>query len=76
MCGNAVEAVSIGYVRDGVYRIASRAKHAVLACFHMMIPYLVPELPQAQREALARNVKTPLVYTNVVTRNWQPWLAS
>jgi spermidine dehydrogenase len=40
-----------------------------------MIPYLVPDLPQAQREALALNVKTPLVYTNVVVRNWQPWLA-
>jgi spermidine dehydrogenase len=68
------EAVSIGYVRDGApHRVT--AKHAVLACFHMMIPYLVPQLPQAQREALALNVKTPLVYTNVVTRNWQPWLA-
>jgi hypothetical protein len=49
--------------------------HAILACFHMMIPYLMPELPQWQREALAKNVKTPLVYTNVLMRNWQPWLA-
>ena len=66
--------VSVGYVRAGApHRVA--AKHAVLACFHMIIPYLMPELPQAQREALAQNVKTPLVYTNVVTRNWQPWLA-
>jgi len=66
--------VSVGYVNDGApHRVT--AKHAVLACFHMMIPYLMPDLPQAQREALALNVKTPLVYTNVVTRNWQPWLA-
>jgi spermidine dehydrogenase len=66
--------VSVGYVHDGApHRVT--AKHAVLACFHMMIPYLMPDLPQAQREALALNVKTPLVYTNVVTRNWQPWLA-
>ncbi len=65
---------SVGYIRSGSpHRVA--AKHAVLACFHMMIPYLMPELPQAQREALAQNVKTPLVYTNVVVRNWQPWLA-
>ncbi len=68
------EGVSIGYVRAGQPHRAA-AKHAVLACFHMMIPYLMPELPQAQREALALNVKTPLVYTNVVTRNWQPWIA-
>jgi spermidine dehydrogenase len=68
------EAVSVGYVRGGAaHRVT--AKHTVLACFHMMIPYLMPDLPQAQREALALNVKTPLVYTNVVTRNWQPWLA-
>jgi spermidine dehydrogenase len=68
------EAVSIGYVRGRAsHRVT--AKHAVLACFHMMIPYLMRQLPQAQREALALNVKTPLVYTNVVTRNWQPWLA-
>jgi spermidine dehydrogenase len=68
------EAVSVGYVRGGApHRVT--AKHAVLACFHMMIPYLMPQLPQAQREALGLNVKTPLVYTNVVTRNWQPWLA-
>jgi spermidine dehydrogenase len=68
------EMVSIGHVRDGAaHRVA--AKHVVLACFHMMIPYLAPQLPQPQRDALALNVKTPLVYTNVVARNWQPWLA-
>jgi len=68
------DGVSIGYVNAGApHRVT--AKYAVLACFHMMIPYLMPELPQAQREALALNVKTPLVYTNVVVRNWQAWLA-
>jgi spermidine dehydrogenase len=68
------EGVAIGYVRDGTAHRAV-AKHAVLACFHMMIPFLMPQLPKPQREALALNVKTPLVYTNVVTRNWRPWLA-
>ena len=34
----------------------------------------MPELPRAQREALAQNVKAPLVYTNVLVRNWQPWV--
>jgi spermidine dehydrogenase len=67
------EQVSVGYVRGGSpHRVT--AKHAVLACFHMMIPYLMPELPAEQRVALAKNVKTPLVYTNVVVRNWQAWL--
>ena len=68
------DAVDIGYVRSGrPHRLT--AKHAVLACFHMMIPYLMPDLPAAQRHALAQNVKTPLVYVNVVARNWKPWLA-
>jgi spermidine dehydrogenase len=65
--------VRIGYVRAGTaHRVAAR--HAVLACFHMMIPHIMPSLPPAQREALAANVKTPLVYTNVLVRNWRPWV--
>jgi spermidine dehydrogenase len=71
---NADGEVLVGYVRDGkLYRVAAR--HAVLACFHMMIPHLMPELSAAQREALAQNVKTPIVYTNVLVRNWRPWVA-
>jgi spermidine dehydrogenase len=71
---NVGDQVTVGYVCGGLaHRVV--AKHTVLACFHMMIPYVMPELPQAQREALAQNVKTPLVYTNVVVRNWRPWLA-
>jgi spermidine dehydrogenase len=60
----------IAYVRAGkLHRV--EARHAVLACFHMIIPYLAPDLPQPQREALAKNVKTPLCYTNVLVRNWR-----
>jgi spermidine dehydrogenase len=65
--------VIVGYVRaGGLHRAA--AKHVVLACFHMMIPHIVPDLPEKQREALALNVKAPLVYTNVLVRNWRPWI--
>src|SRR6185295_15858194 len=35
---------------------------------------IMPELPAAQRALLARNVKVPLVYTNVLVRNWRPWV--
>ena len=38
-----------------------------------MIPYLCPELPVSQREALANQVKSPILYTNVALRNWQSW---
>jgi len=43
----------------------------VMACWNMFIPYLVPELPSAQKEALAYNVKGPIVYTNVFLKNWR-----
>ena len=36
-----------------------------------MIPYLCPELPAAQKQALAYLVKIPLVYTSVAIRNWR-----
>ena len=40
----------------------------------MMIPYVMPELARAQSDALALNVKAPLVYVKVVVRNWRPWV--
>ncbi len=70
----APDQVLIGYQQAGrLHRIAGR--QAVLACFHAMIPYLMPDLPAKQRAALAQNVRTPLVYTNVILRNWHPWIA-
>jgi spermidine dehydrogenase len=70
---NAGDAVRLGYVRGGVaHRVAAR--HAVLACFHTMIPHIAPELPSLQRAALAKNVKTPIVYTNVLVRNWRAFV--
>lgn len=46
------------------------ASHCVLACYNMMIPYICPGLPAAQKSALSEAVKIPLVYTNVALRNW------
>ena len=42
----------------------------VMACWNMFIPYLVPDLPANQKEALAYGVKGPLVYTSVAVKNW------
>lgn len=47
-----------------------RAKGCVLACWNMVIPYLCPDLPEPQKEALHYLVKIPLVYTSVGIRNW------
>ncbi len=49
---------------------AVRGRACVLACWNGVIPYLCPELPEPQREALAYGVKVPLVYTNVAIRDW------
>ncbi|HEX4079292.1 MAG TPA: FAD-dependent oxidoreductase [Rhizomicrobium sp.] len=69
---NAGTAVEIAYTasRGGgsVYRV--RARDCVLANWNAMIPYLVPELPEAQKAALHDLVKCPLVYTNVALRDW------
>jgi spermidine dehydrogenase len=62
--------VAVTYSRDGKAYVA-RAGACVLACWNMMIPYLCPELPSAQKEALHSLVKTPLVYTSVALRNWR-----
>ncbi|HVO60324.1 MAG TPA: FAD/NAD(P)-binding protein [Terriglobales bacterium] len=47
------------------------AKGCVLACWNMVIPYLCPELPDTQRQALHYLVKIPLVYASVGIRNWR-----
>jgi spermidine dehydrogenase len=63
----------LAYVRNGdVHRV--RAGRAILACFNSAIPYMMPELPEEQRNALLRNVKAPLVYSKVVVRNWEPFV--
>jgi spermidine dehydrogenase len=47
-----------------------RANGCVLACWNMVIPYLCPDLPDRQKEALHYLVKVPLVYASVGIRRW------
>jgi spermidine dehydrogenase len=65
--------VEVTYLRAG-RAYTARARGSVLAGYNMMIPYLCPELPEAQKEALHSLVKTPLVYTSVALRNWRPFV--
>jgi spermidine dehydrogenase len=46
------------------------AANCILACWHVVIPYIAQEIPDAQKEALASAQKVPLLYTNVLLRNW------
>jgi len=66
---NAAKEVQVAYVRGGKPQTVA-AKNCVLACYNGMIPYICPELPEKQKEALSYLVKAPLVYTHVALRNW------
>ena len=70
--GNAKsgDGVLVTYVRGGKAHLAKSAK-CILACWNMVIPYICPEMPQAQKQGLAYNIKVPLVYTNVQLKNWK-----
>jgi spermidine dehydrogenase len=54
---------------DGVTTV--KAGHVVLACWHRVIPYLTDEIGPDQVTALNDQQKVPLIYTNVLLRNWQ-----
>lgn len=66
---NSAKEVEITYSRFGkLYSV--RAPYTVLACWNMVIPYICAELPDRQKQALHFEPKVPLLYTNVVLRNW------
>ncbi len=68
------ERVGVTYVRAGrTERV--RARRVVLACWNMIVPYLCPELPAEQKQALGSLVKIPFVYTNVLLRDWRAFHA-
>ena len=66
----SAKGVTVAYMRGGRVQTVS-GKSCVLACYNMMIPFLCPDLPANQKEALHQLVKSPLVYTHVAIRNWQ-----
>src|SRR4029077_11362972 len=63
------QGVIVAYAGAGKV-FTARAKGCVLACWNMTIPYLCPDLPEKQKDALHFLVKVPLVYTSVGLRNW------
>jgi spermidine dehydrogenase len=62
--------VEVVYTRAGEAH-SVRGGACILACWNMVIPYMCPEMSEKQKEALRYGVKVPLVYTNVLIRNWQ-----
>jgi spermidine dehydrogenase len=61
--------VEVSYFTEGKLKTV-RAANCILACWHVVIPYIADELPEAQKEALSSAQKVPLLYTNVLLRNW------
>jgi spermidine dehydrogenase len=61
--------VKIAYINGGKLK-AVRGRNCILACYNALIPALVPEIPQHQKDALAYPAKVPLIYTNVLIRRW------
>jgi spermidine dehydrogenase len=62
--------VTLTYVEDGKMKTV-QAGNVVLACWHRVIPHITDELSEAQVEALNDQKKIPLIYTNVLLRNWE-----
>jgi hypothetical protein len=63
-------AVRVVYVQENRQRQVSAA-NVILACFNNIIPYIVPDLPAEQKDALHYASKVPLQSTSVLVRNWE-----
>ncbi|MEM1403365.1 MAG: FAD/NAD(P)-binding protein [Pseudomonadota bacterium] len=62
--------VQVDYVRRGAAERVS-ADHCILACYNAIIPHLCPQMPDAQKKALAYQVKVPFIYASVLLNDGQ-----
>ena len=65
---DAGKQVEVAYAQ-GKKAYTVRAKGCVMACWNTVVPFLCPDLPAKQKEAMHYLVKVPLVYTRVGIRN-------
>ncbi|MEO3809310.1 NAD(P)-binding protein [Sphaerisporangium sp. B11E5] len=63
---------TVGYY-DGTRVRTVRADGVIMACWHSVIPYLVDDLPPAQKEAMRRAVRLPVVHATAQLRDWRAW---
>lgn len=67
----SAESVTVTYASaDGTLHTV-KAAHVVLACWHRVIPYITKELSADQEAALYDQQKVPLMYVNVVLKDWR-----
>jgi spermidine dehydrogenase len=72
---DTAQSVYITYMKDGKAQRV-RSASCVMACFNAIVPYICPELPQAQKQALHLMVRKPLVLTTVAVTNWRAFAKS
>ena len=68
---NVDDQVEVSYVEDG-HAYMVRGKKCIFAGYNKMIPYLVSEVGDEQKESLNYGVKVPLVMANVLIRDIKP----
>ncbi len=79
LSSTVVKLQNVGSHVEVLYKSAAgvrhlRARNAIYAGYYAMLPYICPDLPEAQRSAVAAGVRAPLVYVTVAMRNWRPWV--
>ena len=62
--------VFVNYINDNKSHQV-KGKSVVMACYNMMIPHIVSDLPEEQAAALRLQSKSPLQYSSVGLRNWR-----
>jgi len=62
--------VDVTYVIGDTGRTVT-ANQVVWAGYHSMLPHICPDVPEDQAAAQGLSVRSPLVYTNVLIRNWR-----
>lgn len=65
----------VRYVQQGAYLnrgklYEARARHTIMAGWHIMAARMIPSLPETQKDALKANIKLPLIWAQVILKNW------
>jgi len=66
---------AVTYLHEGKLRKVV-GKNVVMACMNNVVPYLLPDLPEAQKAALHQAVRAVNQETNVLFRTWEPFVAA
>jgi len=65
--------VDVTYVSGNEGRTVTASK-VVWAGYHAMLPHICPDVPEDQVAAMGSSVRAPIVYTNVLIKNWRSFV--